>query len=191
MQELSDGDLLYMIHFDRNSWTKKWIQKAEREAQRRRLSLHVINDDYRAASIIKTIETQIDLPYSEPRSWQTKLFPWLTGGIVSLIYKMIDKGELKLHVIVLLFGLIVFDIYLWRHSRGSNILNSEPRSWQENLFPWVTSGIISLVYTMIVEWRFDLYLIVLLFGLLVFDIYLWNYLKGSNNPKEIFSGTKI
>ena len=129
MQELSDGDLLYMIHFDRNNWTRKWIEKAEKEAQRRRLSLHVINDDYRASSINKTIETQIDLPYSEPRSWQVKLFPWITGGIVSLIYRMIY------------------------------------------------------------EWRFDLYLIILLFGLLVFDFYLWRHSKGSNNPKEIFSGT--
>jgi hypothetical protein len=118
MKELSDGDLLYMIYFNRTNFTPKWIQEAEREAQRRRLKLHVINDDYRSTSIAKTIESEIDLEYSEPRTWQKKLYPWIAPAIVQWIYEIIFEREFAPSSIVLIFGLIGFAFYLWRNSKG-------------------------------------------------------------------------
>ena len=118
MRELSDGDLLYMIHFDQKNFTPKWIQEAEREAQRRRLTLHVINDDYRATSAAKTIESEIDLEHSEPRTWQKKLYLWITPAIVEWIYEIIFEREFAPSSIVLIFGFIGFAFYLWRNSKG-------------------------------------------------------------------------
>ena len=114
MQELSDGDLLYMIHFDRNNFTPKWIQKAEREAQRRRLTLHVINDDYRATSPAKVIEAEIDLSYSAPRSRKQKLLPWIIFSIIFIVHRLLRHQEYTDPIVWLLLGLALFFYFRWR-----------------------------------------------------------------------------
>lgn len=118
MQELSDGDLPYMIHFDQTNFTPKWIQQAEREAKRRRLTLHVINDEYRANVAAKTIESDIELEHLEPRTWQKKLYPFIVTFTAYSIYKTIKKGKVDVPDIIFILGLIGFSFYLWRNSKG-------------------------------------------------------------------------
>ena len=82
MSEIPDSQLLWRIHFDRQNYTAKWIKRAEAEAEaeRRGITLHKIDDDYRKDAVFKevseTFDSDVNISYPFFRRWWRE---WLVG----------------------------------------------------------------------------------------------------------------
>ena len=82
MQEISDGKLLWLIHFDRHNYTQRWIAKAEVEAARRNLSLRPIIPATLEEIRRKPVAVEITLESDDPHPPMTWWREFLVAGAI-------------------------------------------------------------------------------------------------------------
>jgi hypothetical protein len=105
MNDIPDGRLLWMIHFDRHNYTPKWIAQAEAEALRRGLSLHRIDHQYIEQSLHKeispTFHYEANHPKRTPSLWQE-----VVVGFALAIFEMWMEGRVSWLVSALIVAVL-------------------------------------------------------------------------------------
>ncbi|MBS1809689.1 MAG: hypothetical protein JST84_16125 [Acidobacteria bacterium] len=115
MREITDGRLLWMIYFDRQNYTKQWLQQAEQEAQRRNLSLQKIEAGNRACLTLKPIAESFDSDNNDPHPWRKKWWREILIGFAVITVERILGNYFSWFITSILLGLmsglLIYKIY--------------------------------------------------------------------------------